>query len=307
MNDRKRKLFYLAAVALLLAVLLLLLAFDPEKGVDNSLTLFGIILTAAIAISSTTFISNFMAGMMLSLVSNFRPGDFLSVGEHFGRVTEMGLLHTEIQTKDSDLTTLPNLYLITNPCKVVRKTKTVVSATVSLGYDVPHAQVKTLLTKAAEEVPLQEPFVHVANLGDFSVEYRVAGILKGVKKPFTTRSKLRENILDALHSAGIEIVSPSFMNTRALSVKKHIIPDSQGPDAPDHPAMESVVFDKADEAESIDKMHSRYKLMGEQIKIIEDRIKEADAEEEVQRLQQEVAWRTTSIDRLGRKIEEVGG
>ena len=61
---------------------------------------------------------------------NFRPGDFVRVGERLGRVTERGLFHTEIQTEDRDLTTLPNLYLVTNPVTVVRASGTIVSTTV---------------------------------------------------------------------------------------------------------------------------------------------------------------------------------
>lgn len=305
MDEKIRKGFYIAVPVLLLLTPCIILRFSPDKGTSEILlTFFGIITSAAVAISSTTFISNFMAGIMLSSISRFRPGNFLSVGEHFGKVTVRGLLHTEIQTEDSDLTTLPNLYLLTNPCKVVRKEKTVISATVSLGYDVPHAQVKSLLTKAAGEVPLEEPFVQVAHLGDYSVEYRVAGILKDVKQFLVTRSKLRENILDTLHHAEIEIVSPTFMFTRTLSPKKQILPETHEQHPIDDSAMDSVVFDKADEAESIDNMRSRYEIMVEQIKAIEARIKKTDSEEEIQRLQQEVGWRTTSMERLRSKIEE---
>ncbi|MGB5687552.1 MAG: mechanosensitive ion channel family protein [Candidatus Electrothrix sp.] len=305
MDEKIRKGIYIAVPVLLLLTPFIILRFSPDKGTSEILlTFFGIIISATIAISSTTFISNFMAGIMLSSISRFRPGNFLSVGKYFGKVTVRGLLHTEIQTEDSDLTTLPNLYLLTNPCKVVRKEKTVISATVSLGYDVPHAQVKNLLTKAAAEVPLEEPFVQVAHLGDYSVEYRVAGILKNVKKFLATRSKLRENILDALHHAEIEIVSPTFMFTRTLSPKKQIIPETDEQHSIDDLAMDSVIFDKADEAESIDNMHSRYEIMVEQIKAIEARIKKTDSEEEIQRLQQEVGWRTTSMERLRSKIDE---
>ncbi|MCI5125373.1 MAG: mechanosensitive ion channel family protein [Candidatus Electrothrix sp. AR5] len=305
MNDKVRKgLYFAVPVILLLTVFIILRFIDDKETFEILLTFFGIIISAAVAISSTTFISNFMAGVMLSMISTFRPGNFLSVGEHFGKVTERGLLHTEIQTENSgDLTTLPNLYLLTNPCKVVREERTVVSATVSLGYDVPHAQIRALLTKAAEEVPLKEPFVQICNLGDFSVEYRIAGILENVKQLLTTRSKLRVNILNALHNAKIEIVSSTFMYTRALSPKKQVLPDMQEPDIHDDTVMESVVFDKANEAESMGKMRSRYDLISEQIKAIESRIKETDAEDELQHLQREVAWRTTSMERLRKKIE----
>lgn len=74
------------------------------------LSLFGLAITALLTLSGTTFVSNAMAGLMLRSLANFRAGDFLRVEGHFGRVTERGLLHTEIQTEDRDLVTLPNLY-----------------------------------------------------------------------------------------------------------------------------------------------------------------------------------------------------
>ena len=52
---------------------------------------------------------------MLRTVRNFRAGDFIRVNDQFGRVTDRGLFHVEIQTADSDLITLPNLYLAAEP------------------------------------------------------------------------------------------------------------------------------------------------------------------------------------------------
>jgi len=52
------------------------------------LSLLGILLSGAIALSSTTFLGNAMAGLMLRALNNFKAGDFLSVKEEFGRVTE---------------------------------------------------------------------------------------------------------------------------------------------------------------------------------------------------------------------------
>ncbi|MBW2214702.1 MAG: mechanosensitive ion channel, partial [Deltaproteobacteria bacterium] len=82
---------------------------EAERG--QLLSLLGILVTAAIALSSTTLIGNAMAGLMLRSIRNFRPGDFIVVDGHRGRVSELGLLRTEIQTERRNLTTLPNLYL----------------------------------------------------------------------------------------------------------------------------------------------------------------------------------------------------
>ncbi len=78
-----------------------------------------------------------MAGLMLQAVRHIRPGVFLRVGDHFGRVSEQGILHTEIQAEERNLTTLPNLYLVSNPVTVVRSSGTIISASESLAYDIP--------------------------------------------------------------------------------------------------------------------------------------------------------------------------
>ncbi len=188
--------------ALAIAVVLTLPVGDSTR--EQLLGLFGIVLTGAIGLSSTTFLGNALAGLMLRALNNYRPGDFLRVGEHFGRVSEQGLLHTEVQTEDGDLTTLPNLYVITNPVTVVREKGTIVSATVSLGYDVHRATAERHLLDAARAAELRDPFVQVVDLGDFAVGYRVAGFLEDVSKLVSRRSRLRCAMLDALHGAAVE-------------------------------------------------------------------------------------------------------
>jgi len=95
------------------------------------LAVVGLLFSATMALSSTTFLGNAMAGVMIRAVRNFRIGDFIRCDQHFGRVTERGLFHTEIQTEDRELTTLPNLYLVTHPVTTVRASGTVISATVA--------------------------------------------------------------------------------------------------------------------------------------------------------------------------------
>jgi len=114
-------------------VLLLLPLGDVVRG--QLIGLSGILITGVFALSSTTFVANAMAGLMLRLVKSFRTGDFIQVGELMGRVTERGLFHTEIQNEDREQTSFPNLHLVTNPVVVVRSSGTMISPTLSLGYD----------------------------------------------------------------------------------------------------------------------------------------------------------------------------
>lgn len=244
----------LALTAILIVGIVLALPIGQEaKG--QLLTLLGVLLSGVIALSSTTFVGNAMAGLMLRAVRSFRPGDFLQVEGHFGRVTEVGFLHTELQTEDSELTTLPNLFLVTHPVTVTRHTGTFVHVDVSLGYDVPHWRVDELLRAAVTEAGMADPFVQVIDLGDHSVAYRVAGFQKDVKQLLSARSRLRTSVMDSLHAAGVEIVSPTYMNQRQLSEDARTIPRGRTPatDTADQ-SPEAVIFDKAEKAETRERM-----------------------------------------------------
>ncbi len=219
------------------------------------LSLMGIVVTGLMALSSATFVSNAFAGSMLRLTRSFRVGDYIRIGEQGGRVTERGIFHTEIQTEDRDLTTFPNLFLVTNAVTVVRSSGTIISATISLGYDVEHNRVEELLIEAAKSVELEDPYVHVLELGDFSVSYKVCGFLQDIKVLLTMRSRLRKSILDTLHGAHVEIVSPTFMNQRLQKEGVVCIPKAQQQsEAPvqavELKTAEDIVFDKAEDAET---------------------------------------------------------
>jgi small-conductance mechanosensitive channel len=244
-----------------LGLLVVILALPISEGtIGQLLSLLGLLLSAAIALSATTFVGNIMAGLMLRAVRNFRPGDFIRVGDYFGRVSEMELFHVEIQTEDRDLATMPNLYLVTHPVKVIRSSGTLVTAEVSLGYDISRQAVFKALRQAGEDANLNEPFVHVIDLNDFSVTYRLAGLLTDVKSLLSSRSRVRECMLDRLHEQGFEIVSPTFMNQRQFAPEASFIPepmsDLQREDAVEH-TPEAVVFDKADQAESLERLQER--------------------------------------------------
>ena len=257
----------------LLAVLVAMPINDALRG--QLLSLIGILLSAAIALSSTTFIGNIMAGIMLKVVGNARPGDFITVADLTGRITEMDLLHTEIQTEFRDLVTVPNLYMVTQPLKVVRASGTIIQAEVSLGYDVSHSRAIEVLCEAATNAGLKDGFAHVRELGDFSVVYRVAGLLEDVTSLISARSRLRTAMLDALHAANVEIVSPNFMNTRTIAEGQRFIPIPAKKAAPrENTQAEQVVFDKAEEAASAEKIRNALDQVDAALEALDE---EADA------------------------------
>ncbi len=281
-----------------MVLVLLTLPVVPETR-NQLLGLLGVLLSAIVAFSSTTFVANMMAGFMLRAVRSFKPGDFVQVGDQFGRVTERGLFYAEIQTENRDLATIPNLYMISHPITVVRSTGTIVSASVSLGYDIGHSRIEPLLITAAEKAQLADPFVQVMELGDFSVTYRVAGFLAEVKQLLTARSNLRTQMLDTLHGDGIEIVSPTFMNQRPQSPEVVTRPPESEMRrrigaVDEDPIPEELIFDKAEAVEKITELKEERDTHLEKLKKLDVECKEASAAARA-RLDGEASWRQKRV------------
>jgi len=305
-------LFVIALVGII-AVILALPMGDALRGQITQL--IGIVLAAALSLSSATFLGNAMAGIQNSMIKSFKPGDFVEVNEIFGRVSEKGLFHTEIQTVDRDLITVPNLFLSNNPVKVTRSSGTFISAECSLGYDVSRIKIEECLIDAATRAGLADPFVHLTSLGDFSVVYKVHGMLQDIKTVLSARSRLHACMLDALHEADIEIMSPNFVNQRQIVGTPPAIPkrpkraEIEKAKELDNVIAEEKIFDKAEEAESIEQRKDKMLEVDRKIKDLEVEHKAASTSEEKKEiLLRKEKWidiKEKMLVSLDAKVEEI--
>jgi small conductance mechanosensitive channel len=292
--------------AAVIAIIVLLPLESSTQG--QVLSLLGVVLTAVIALSSTTFVSNAMAGIMLQATQPFRPGDYLRVKDQFGRVTKRSLVHTQIQTEWRDITTLPNLLLVNNPITVLYRDGTTIFIELSLGYDETYTRVEKLLLVAADEAGLSEPFVLVHELLDHAVIYRVCGFLPEMKYLLSARSRLRKKVLEQMHGNGVEIVSPSFMNQRQIDPDKSVIPevpvlhDRQKPEQ-DSQAPEAKIFDKAEEAATIEELKQKQEETRQDIKRERAQLKTAtddqkpSLEQRIAQLEKRASWYADLVDK----------
>ena len=119
----------------------------------------------------------------------------------------------------------------------------------------------------------------IRELGDFAVSYQVSGLLTDIEQLIGTRRKLRASTLDELHAAGIEIVSPNYMNTRSLGAGSRTAPVSVVAPVTEvdnnHPDPDAVVFDKAQQAEGMDKLKKEYTEASQELIAVEQELKEA--------------------------------
>lgn len=292
----------------LVGIISVILALPMEPSQKSSITsLIGIVLSAVLGLSSTTFIGNALAGIALKLRDDFRPGDFIEVNGIFGRITEQGLFDTEVQTPNRDLTSIPNMLLATNPFNVTRSSGTILYAEVSLGYDVNRLKIEESLIKAAKRAKLKDPFVLITALGDFSVVYRINGLLENVNSIISARSLLTGHVIDTLHGDGIEIVSPNFMNQRQVGEtvfipKKHRVKD---PSILDNTAdSDSLIFDKADEAENIEKRKALLTDVEEKIAEEKQQLKQAGDDKTKEKIKEKLDTTVALKEKLKAKIDE---
>jgi small-conductance mechanosensitive channel len=287
----------------IMAVVLVLPISDNSR--NRLLGLFGILISGVLAFSSTSIFSNLAAGVLLRITKPFRTGDFIQIGDHFGRVSERGLFDTEIQTETRELVSLPNSFCIGNPVTTIRSSGTIISASLSLGYDAGHAQVEPLLVHAAKAIDLKDPFVHITELGDFAVTYRVSGLLQEPKFLLSSRSRLYASVLDTLHAEGIEIMSPAYMNQRRLGDGHRAIPPtvtSPDPDTPVEGSVEAIAFDKAERAGELE--NEKQNLV-EAIKKAEEASKHAADEAEKHSLKTRIDQAKERLKAIEKAAEDI--
>ncbi|MBN1132232.1 MAG: mechanosensitive ion channel [Bacteroidales bacterium] len=284
-----------------IGIIVFILALPIDKNLKGTILSFlGIIISAGIALSSTTILGNLIAGFMNNSMKRFRNGDLIHIGELQGRVTRISVFHTEIQLEDSNFVTIPNLYIASNPVKLTRQNNTVISTSVSLGYDVSRTLIEEALKEAAIATGLADPYVYITELGDYSVVYKIHGFLEDSGKFFSTGSLLNGKVMDMLHEKGIEIVSPSFMNQRKVE-KKMFIPEHRLKEnkVVDEIAPEELIFDEAIKSGEIQKKKDILKRLNEKKLSMKERLKGTRGSEEAEEIKAYIA----RIDKLKEKIE----
>ena len=257
----------LLLLTILSLVLVIIAAPLPDSTRDQILTLMGIAMSAAIALSSASFVTNFMAAVMLRITKPFKVGDFITVGDLFGKVSARGLFDTEIQTEYRELIAIPNATFITQSVTVARSSGVIVSTTLSLGYDISFADVEPLMLEAATDAGLSDSYVHIIELGDFSISYRVCGLLTNLDSILTVRSELRHQLLIKLHGADIEIVSPTVTRHITQSAEQKILPVSNDAAPRENTVIaEEIVFDKANQIATLETARDELQAKLQQLK-----------------------------------------
>ena len=163
-------------------------------------------------------LSNMIAGLVLTYMRLFRIGDRVKIGDVSGDVIEKSLLVTRLKTPMNEIISIPNSTVMSshtiNYSLESLNQGLILSAAVTIGYDVPWKDVHKALLAAADRTPQflkdPKPFVLQTGLEDFYVGYEVYGYTRAANSQATVHSQLFSNILDTFNEDGIEIMSPHY-------------------------------------------------------------------------------------------------
>jgi small-conductance mechanosensitive channel len=171
-----------------------------------------------VSLGSTSFIANLIAGIALTYRGVFREGDWVEIGDAEGRVEEIRSQVVRLRTRNNEQITVPSSTILNANVVNLSTPKVglgiVLRCPVGLGYDVSWRRAESLMLKAAEGIDglMEEPppRVMVQELGDHAVVHTLLVQVEDPERLPAIRSELNRRILDAFHSAGVQIMSPSY-------------------------------------------------------------------------------------------------
>lgn len=190
-----------------------------ESGVFQGISVFvGLI----VSLGSSTVISNFIAGFVITYMRPFKTGDFIKVNDTVGNVIEKSPFVTRVRTIKNEVVTIPNSFIISsntvNYSASARKYGLIIHTMLTMGYDVPWRKVHQLLIDSALATPgvlkHPEPFVLETELNDNYMCYQINAYIKNADDLPVIMSDLHQNIQDAFNGAGIELFAPHHFTGR---------------------------------------------------------------------------------------------
>lgn len=104
----------ISKLARLLLIVFAILIVLSTVGIDfSALAFFSGAVGVGVGFGLQKIVSNLVSGIILLTDKSIKPGDVISVGEHFGRVGNMGARYTSVDTRDGREYLIPNEDFIT--------------------------------------------------------------------------------------------------------------------------------------------------------------------------------------------------
>lgn len=226
-------------VVYLVTGLVTLRASFPQLNV-NPLIATSAVTSLVLGLALQPILSNFFAGLVISVEKPFRINDWIRVGEHEGRVVAITWRTTHLRTRDNDNLVIPNgkladervlNYYYPHPMHLER-------IKVGIHYASPPYRVRQVLTDLVAGVPgvldKPSPEVYVLSFDPSAILYELRIWIEDVAGAPRIASDLRGRIWEELHQQGMVIPYP--IQTVEIAPRRRARDAVQGASAGPRPA-----------------------------------------------------------------------
>jgi small-conductance mechanosensitive channel len=159
-------------------------------------------------------LGNAIAGLALQADQPYKVGDWIRVGDHEGRVTQISWRSTVLRTRESTLVALPNSSIADGP--IVNYSEpappTRIWIEVGVSYATPPNEVKAVIAEAFTHVPLAmatpAPDVLVVDFANSAIVYRARCYVQDMERSSLAQDQIRTAIWYTFQRRGLDIPYP---------------------------------------------------------------------------------------------------
>jgi small-conductance mechanosensitive channel len=212
-SGRSQAILQILKYVIWLAVILI--SFETV-GIKLTLLLAGsAALLVGLGLGLQQIFQDIMSGVAILFEGNLKVGDIVEIQDNLiGRVIEIGLRTSKIETRDNIIMVVPNSKFVTdiviNWSHNEKKTRFHVNVGVAYGSDVE--KVSEVLLQCAEDqdkiLPSPKPFVRFNDFGDSSLDFQIFFWTTETFSVEFIKSEIRYNIDAAFRKNGIHIPFP---------------------------------------------------------------------------------------------------
>ncbi len=175
--------FLLSLTTITLYAVLIILAIST-LGI-NTTSLAALLAAGGVAVGAALSgtVQNFTGGLMLMLFKPFKAGDFISVQDYSGTVSEVNIISTKIITRDNREITIPNGTLSNSnidnySAKPLRRVDWQIGVEYGSDADLFIDDVKEILSRDGRILDVstpgaEDPFVALMNLSDHDINFTI--------------------------------------------------------------------------------------------------------------------------------------